>query len=119
MCTCKGSKFVPQLRCPPARQEYYKPKVSVNLDGWPLEFDWLDGQTFDAGSLHPAFITKLITNLRYKSFFECRQRCLHLLVSQSRQHHAKLVSFTLGRIKSLQSRAQSAKQAVVKELRIS
>ncbi|OLQ13062.1 DNA topoisomerase 3-beta-1 [Symbiodinium microadriaticum] len=52
------------------RQEFYKPKVSVNLDGWPLEFDWLQDQTFDAG-----------------------------------------------RVKSLQSRAQSAKQAVVKELR--
>ncbi|CAE7662498.1 TOP3B [Symbiodinium sp. CCMP2592] len=53
----------------PKRQEFYKPKISVNLDGWPLEFDWLHGQTFDAG-----------------------------------------------RVKSLQS-AQSAKHAVVKELR--
>lgn len=52
------------------RQEFYKPKVSVNLDGWPLEFEWLQGQTFDAG-----------------------------------------------RVKSLQSAKQSAKHAVVKELR--
>ena len=33
-----------------SRQEFYKPKVSVNLDGWPLEFEWLQGQTFDAGA---------------------------------------------------------------------
>ena len=33
-----------------SRQEFYKPKVSVNLDGWPLEFDWLQDQTFDAGT---------------------------------------------------------------------
>ncbi|CAJ1376130.1 unnamed protein product [Effrenium voratum] len=31
------------------RQEFFKPKASVTMEGWPLEFDWLEGQTFDAG----------------------------------------------------------------------
>ena len=33
------------------RQEFFKPKASITLDGWPLEFDWLEGQTFDKGAL--------------------------------------------------------------------
>ncbi|CAK9071692.1 unnamed protein product [Durusdinium trenchii] len=33
------------------RQEFFKPKASITLDGWPLEFDWLEGQTFDKGRI--------------------------------------------------------------------
>ena len=33
------------------RQEFFKPKASITLDGWPLEFDWLEDQTFDKGFL--------------------------------------------------------------------
>lgn len=32
-----------------SRQEFFKPKASITVDGWPLEFDWSEGQTFDAG----------------------------------------------------------------------
>eukprot|EP00438_Fugacium_kawagutii_P026500 Skav202811 [mRNA] locus=scaffold326:1037841:1064355:+ [translate_table: standard] len=70
---CRGSQLA-LLRC--ARQEYFKPKASITLEGYPLEFDWLEDQTFDAGAGPMA-----------------------------------------GRIKALQARAGSAKQAVVKELR--
>ena len=31
------------------RQEFFKPKASITLEGWPLEFDWLEDHTFDAG----------------------------------------------------------------------
>ena len=33
------------------RQEFFKPKASITLEGWPLEFDWLEDQTFDAGGI--------------------------------------------------------------------
>eukprot|EP00913_Durusdinium_trenchii_P013683 g12848.t1 len=35
----------------PDKQEFFKPKASITLDGWPLEFDWLEGQTFDKGRI--------------------------------------------------------------------
>ena len=57
------------------RQEYYKPKVSVTLDGWPLEFDWLDGQTFDAGG--------------------CLLRALHLALPNARPHPGPPVPCTV------------------------
>lgn len=66
------------------------------MEGWPLEFDWLEGQTFDAGG-------------------KGRSRA----EGQTGRMVPKTVTdvFSAGRVQGLKSRSSSAKQAVVKELR--